>query len=460
MSKIVKLTIIDYLGIESQAIDPGEINFIEGGNKKGKSAILKAIREAFIGSGHSPENIRLGAKKADLMVDLDSGVKIHRKQTQSSNSVSVVADGQPISKGVAFLKEMLGPAFLFNPVEFYRANTKTRREMILKAVEFTLNRGTLIKILAEKGISLNGAGPIFDKADYSEHGLVVLDKIKGEVFERRAEINRDRDRLRKTIDKQREGIPEDFNAERFVDFDLENAMNELTEINEHNNQLELKTQERVALGREYNNLKSEIADLEVKLEAAKKRFEEVRAVGQALNGDIERFEKKPVDWLRETIQEHSNHQASIQRMEEIRKYENELGDTETEWRGLDNLHKALSNDVPRIAMEQVKLPVEGLEVKMDTVELNGVAIDNLSTSEQVRLAVGISRALVGDLKVICVDGCETMDADSLKAFEKAIADDDIQYFITRVTSGDLKVSKKDSGKPRVEPTQTELSAFG
>ena len=44
------------------------------------------------------------------------------------------------------LKEMLGPAFLFNPVEFYRAKARDRREMILKAVKFTLKRDILIKI--------------------------------------------------------------------------------------------------------------------------------------------------------------------------------------------------------------------------------------------------------------------------------------------------------------------------
>ena len=82
------------------------------------------------------------------------------------------------------------------------------------------------------------------------------------------------------------------------------------------------------------------------------------------------------------------------------------------------------SDVNRSRFEKMK---DG-----DDILINGVSIDNLSSSEQLKFGLQIVRALNGDFKVICVDGIESLDAESFEFFLKEIEDDSYQYFVTRV----------------------------
>jgi len=462
MSKINKLTISNYLGIESISIEPGKINIVSGGNGKGKTAILKAIREAFISSGHSPDKIKLDAKKAELLVNLDDGVDIHRKITPTGNTVEVVAEGQQLSKPVSFLRGLLGPAFLFNPVEFYNAKLKERRELILQAVRFRLDPQRLIEIMESRGLKLNGIRELVERADYSKHGLEVLEEIKKLIYERRAEVNREREKTKKTIAKQRETIPESFNPDYYKDFELSAIMEQLKEANEAIVAHKVKENKLNTLAEEYNRLKMEVSEIEAEIERLKDlkekkllRIGEIREDGETLKAEVENFDTPDIRVLQNKVNNYEENQEIIQRLKEIKRYENELAGIEEHWKGLDKTYWTLANDISKEVIRQINLPIDGLGFDGEGITVNDVAIDNLSGQEQLEFAVKIARQLVGKLKVICVDGIESLDPEAKEIFLKIIESDDIQYFITEVTKGELKVEKVNSNKRKVAKSKSK-----
>lgn len=101
---------------------------------------------------------------------------------------------------------------------------------------------------------------------------------------------------------------------------------------------------------------------------------------------------------------------------------------------LDKAVKTLQKEAPAQLMADVSMPVEGLAFAEGSFTLNGVPIVNLSTSEKARLAVAVTRNLNAgyEVKAICLDGFESLDTDTQKAFLDQAGADDFQYFITKV----------------------------
>ena len=95
---------------------------------------------------------------------------------------------------------------------------------------------------------------------------------------------------------------------------------------------------------------------------------------------------------------------------------------------------------PKEIISQMKLPIEGLGIDADgNITINAIPIKNLSTAEQLDLAIDIARTTAGELKVICIDKFESLDQESQERFIKKTEDDGFVYCITRVSSGDLTI---------------------
>lgn len=94
-------------------------------------------------------------------------------------------------------------------------------------------------------------------------------------------------------------------------------------------------------------------------------------------------------------------------------------------------------------LTKIELPVKGLGIDgKGIVTINGLPLSNLSTSMQVRTCLDIARVLAKNnpLKLICVDKIEHLDDTVWKEFLKQIeADREFQFFVTKVTDGELKV---------------------
>ncbi|WP_065961207.1 AAA family ATPase [Curtobacterium sp. UCD-KPL2560] len=79
-----------------------------------------------------------------------------------------------------------------------------------------------------------------------------------------------------------------------------------------------------------------------------------------------------------------------------------------------------------------KLPVPGLGFDADGVTLNGIPFSQASTAEQVRVSTALAMAGDPTIRVMRIDGGESLDSDSLAIVEQLAAEKSYQVWISRV----------------------------
>ena len=456
--KITEIRIDHYLGVAYFKTDKlGKLNRITGGNGVGKSAILKAITEAFKSSGNDPNLIQIGEDKAEIAIRLDDNFLIERKITKSQNTVKVTHGDVPLEKPQTWLDTLLGAANQFNPVDFLLSKPKERRNLLLKAIPITLTVDMLVEFI--KGFTKLFKDPTLDGFDFSKHGLEVLKDIQKHIYNTRAEVHIDLDRMKKSIKQDRIDIPKSLDAEKFKGFNL-NAQIELraqydSQITAHNKDLESLD----ALRDQASELENEITRLENQLKQKKADLSQIESRGKILREQTDKFQSPDIDSLKREINDFQEFQKHSLKLQEIERKESEVEETAEKHKALDALYKTLTNEVPIKLLSDIKLPIKGLELVEDNIQINGVDIDKLATSEQTKFSVNIARSLAGKLKVICVDRFETLDDKSRKAFEKEAASDGFEYFITTVTDGDLKMETEDFEDKAVTKKERSKAKF-
>ena len=452
--KILKLKVLNFLGIGAFNAEAGKLNRITGKNGVGKTAILRAIKEGFKSSGVDPHLIKGDADKAEIFIELDNGVSIDRRLTATGNKVKVTHAGEPVNKPQAFLTGLLG-AYPFDPTAFYMASPKDRVKLLLSAMPVVLTQEFLTEQVGDN-IPID-----LSRFDYTRHGLEVLKEIQEAVYDRRHEENLARTRMEKAIEQDKREIPETFATEKWGAFDISEAMTRLKtaqgQISAHE-----ESEKRLTAMRRNRDQKvatieqvtKQIADLTQRLEDAKKELAELDVEGKALKGDVEGFVAPNIEVIENEVREYQTAQKLINKLDLIKDRKVELDGLSESHAALDTFYKVLTTEVPRNLLASSDLPIADVCIDGDQIVVNGVSLDKLSTSEQMRFAVaGIAKPLAGELKVICVDRYESLDPDAREAFEAEAAKDDFEYFITEVTSGPLEMDS--TGDLVSEPVDKE-----
>jgi len=466
--KIIKLKISDYLGIQSVNLTKtGKINRISGANGIGKSAILKAIQEAFKSSGNKPELIRNGAKKAEILIELTGNIDVQRTITASTNTVKVVDNGVPLDKPTAFLKKIIGP-YSFNPIAFFLGSQKERRTMLLSIMPMKLYLEDIEETIGEETAELLS----LHKVDFSKHGLEVLDEVKSKIYEARHEQGLSVTRLTKAIEQDRRDMPESFDVEKWESFDsakvrkqYESALKECSDHRARESELESMRKESTILAEQIEQKKEQIKRLQAEIAEMDSRREEIIKDGRKLKDELSKVQLPDPGTYEIQLNEYESHRKLVFRLDEIKKKENELTGEKERHESLDAAYKTVANELPKKLLEESELPITGLKIEGDIITVNEVPLEQLSTSEQMIAGVNIARAVSGDLKVICLDRIESLDQDAREAFIKAAtsAEDEFEYFITEVTRGDMKIEKVDAPEGTAEKVakkpETSKSGF-
>ena len=68
--RATRITLKNWMGIESKAFDIGESGvLIKGKNRSGKTSIMQGFVAALTGAGIDPEHIRAGADRTEILID-------------------------------------------------------------------------------------------------------------------------------------------------------------------------------------------------------------------------------------------------------------------------------------------------------------------------------------------------------------------------------------------------------
>ena len=399
----------------------------------------------FKSSGSDTELIRIGEDKAEIMVSLDTGIKIQRKIGMGGNTVKVTKDGQPLEKPQALLNSLIG-GLQFNPIDFMMAKTKPRMGILLSAMPFTLNPEKLAEALKEVKPLMSFKPESFD---FSKHGLEVLDDIQKHVYERRHEQGIVVDQLKKSIRQDRQDIPETLDVKKFEGFNLNAKIEERSEMEGIITAQKKDEESLEALTDLKSEKKDEIKRKEDELVRLKSELADIQNRGSVLFVKVGEFKRPDTAAIIAEIDEYQEFQKFSLRLEAIEKKEADLLDSRSIHESLNELYKALTNEIPKKLLAEIKLPIEGLEIDGDRILIKGVPIDKMCDSDQIKFSIEIAEALAGDLDAICIDRFETLEEKNRLEFLELASKPHsqtgkrFQYFITEVTSGDLKVESQN-----------------
>lgn len=413
--KITKITIHNFLKLKDIDMNPSATNVIVGKNKQGKTSILKAIKAAFTGDVDST-SIRIGESKAEITLEMDE-LNIKRTITEKGNYLDISnKEGMKMPAPQKYLDGILG-TFSFNPIEFFEKKPVERKKYLLNALKLTITQDELAVYTGEKLTGL----------DYENtHALEIVEQARKWYYEKRTIANSEVTKKEKALQDLTSKIPEGFNPKDVSEEQIEKLRNAISHDEQEAIKLDANVKAIESLQQQEGDTKAEIERLNIKLKGiqdeivAKSELKFDVSDPMALNAAKDTL--KSLEGQRETV-------FTAKRAEEVR---GELTVAMDDAGKLDIVVKKLTKEVPEDLIRKAQLPVEGLALSGDELLINGVNIDNLSASEQLKFGLQVVRALNGDFKVICVDGIESLDKESFEFFLKEIEGDSFQYFVTRV----------------------------
>lgn len=397
--KINKLEIENVKRVKAVKFEPtaNGVTIIGGDNGQGKTSVLDSIAWALGGNKFRPSQpVREGSViPPNLHIVMSNGLVVERKGKNSDLKV-IDPDGNKAGQQLldSFVEELA-----LNLPKFMQQSNKEKANTLLQII---------------------GVG----------EQLVALEKEEQDAYNRRHAIGQIADQKEKFA-KEQEYYPD--------------APKELVSASD----LIKQQQEILARNGENQKKRENLASIQKLHEEAVNRVEMLkRELSNAENelakviGDLATASKSAKNLIDESTEEL---EKSITEVDEInRKVRANLDKdkAEEDARGYREEYDELTTEITEIRkrkaalLDNADLPLEGLSVEDGDLIYNGFKWDNMSGSEQLKVATAIVRKLNPNCGFVLIDKLEQMDVTTLNAFGEWLESEGLQAIATRVSTGD------------------------
>lgn len=406
MIKINKLEIENVKRIKAVKVEPTKdgLTIIGGKNNQGKTSVLDAIAWALGGEKYRPSKaVRDGSViPPNLHVVLSNGIVVDRKGV---NSALKVTDPAGKKAGQQLLNSFVEQLALDLP-RFMEANDKEKADTLLQIIgvedqllELTheenelYNRRRMIGQIADQKKKFAKEQPYFPNAPKEPVSASDLIKAQQEILARNGENQRKRDSLKDITDSK------------------ERLWNKMLIIEQ------------------------KIADLQKQQEALQKQYHQAREDEDMAMKTVQELQDESTEELEQNIANIEEINRKVRANLDKDKAEQDALDYENQYRELT----ATLEDTRQKKTDLLKnadLPLPGLSVEDGKLTYNGYPWDNLSGSDQLKVATAIVRKLNPECGFVLIDKLEQMDLDSLKAFGDWLKQEGLQAIATRVSTGE------------------------
>ena len=397
--KINKLEIENVKRVKAVKFEPtaNGITVIGGDNGQGKTSVLDSIAWALGGNKFRPSQpVREGSViPPNLHIVMSNGLVVERKGKNSDLKV-IDPDGNKAGQQLldSFVEELA-----LNLPKFMQQSNKEKANTLLQII---------------------GVG----------EQLVALEKEEQDAYNRRHAIGQIADQKEKFA-KEQEYYP-DAPKELVSASDLIKQQQEILARNGENQ----KKRENLA---SIQKLHEEAVN---RVEMLKKELSNAENELAKVIGDLATASKSAKNLIDESTEEL---EKSITEVDEInRKVRANLDKdkAEEDARGYREEYDALTTEITEIRkrkaalLDNADLPLEGLSVEDGDLIYNGFKWDNMSGSEQLKVATAIVRKLNPNCGFVLIDKLEQMDVTTLNAFGEWLESEGLQAIATRVSTGD------------------------
>ena len=400
--RVLALHAENYKRLTAVEIRPdGDVVLIGGRNAQGKTSVLDAIYAVLKGGAAARETvqpIREGQDTAVARLEIgdEHGNVVYvatRRWTKDDAGTLTVesSDHARFSSPQKLLDGMLGSITL-DPLAFTRMDAKKQLATLLDAL----------------GDSLG-----FDP--------VQLDAERKGVYERRTQIGQKVAQL----DGQLKGYPEPDPNLPAEEVSASALVTQVDEMTRQNRQIDAAIDAARRARVEQQMAEDALAAAQNALSAATSRAADSVAAARAL-GD-----RKDPQPILDQLNQIDTVNAKVRAQRDRAAVAAELSDRKQE----QAQHTLKLEEIDRKKADGIaaaELPVPGLGFDADGVTLNGIPFSQASTSEQVRVSTALAMAGNPAIRVMRIDGGESLDSASLAIIEQLAAQHQYQVWISRV----------------------------
>lgn len=399
MIKINKLEFENFKRVKAVKIEPSSagLTLVGGRNNQGKTSVLDAIAWGLGGNKYRPSQAeRTGsAVPPYLSLTLSNGLVIERR---GKNSDLKVVDPSGQKAGQQLLDSFVEELAIDLP-KFMHASGKEKAMILLRII---------------------GVG----------NQLHELETKELEAFNRRHAIGQIADQKLKFAKEQPyypDAPKEPISASELIQ-QQQGILARNGENQRKRTRLDFYEKARESKGKEIARMEAEL--LKIK--------EEYMKIGE----DLAIARRDALD-----LQDESTEalEANIRQIDEINrmvranldkdKAETDAGEYRQQYDALSTAITAIRQQKTDL-LTNANLPLPGLSVEAGELLYNGQRWDNMSGSEQLRVATAIVRRLKPDCGFILLDKLEQMDLETLREFGAWLEQEGLQAIATRVSTGD------------------------
>lgn len=400
--RVLELRAENYKRLTAVQIRPdGNVVLVGGRNAQGKTSVLDAIYAVLKGGAAARETvqpIRDGQDTATARLEIgdDAGnvvlVATRRWTKDDAGSLTVESeDHARFSSPQKLLDGLLGSISL-DPLAFTRMDAKKQ----------------LATLIAALGDSL-GFDPL------------QLDAERKGVYDRRTEVGRKVTELEGRL----RGYPEPDPSLPSEEVSAADLVAQVDQMTRHNRDIDAAIERARVARADQQRAEDALVAAQNALDAAAARATEsvaaARALGERANPQPLLDQLGEIDVINERVRKQRDRAAIVE----------ELSDRKQE-QAQHTLRLQEIDQQKADGIAAAELPVPGLGFDADGVTLNGIPFSQASTSEQVRVSTALAMAGDPTIRVMRIDGGESLDSASLQIIEELAAEKSFQVWISRV----------------------------
>lgn len=369
---------------------PTGLTVIGGKNNQGKTSVLDAICWGLGGEKYRPSKAqREGALlPPNLKITLSNGIIVERK---GKNSALKVTDPNGNKSGQQLLNSFI-ESFALDLPQFLNASNRDKANILLQIIG-----------VGDKLYELESA----EKKKYDERTAI------GRIADQKAKFAAEMDSY--------EGVPE-------MPISASELISQQQAILAKNGENQRLRQNKEICDRELEQARQA-------LDEAKRRFAQAQANAQTAAKSAENLQDESTAKLEKNI-------ADIEVINAKVRANFDKARAEEEAKGYSEQYMRLTAEIEDLRRAKYELlngadlPLPELSVEDGELTYKGQKWDNMSGSQQLRVAAAIVRRLNPECGFVLLDKLEQMDTDTLREFGQWLEAEGLQAIATRVSTGD------------------------
>lgn len=405
MIKINKLEIENTKRVRAVSLEPSAngLTIIGGNNQQGKTSVLDAICWALGGNKYKPSNAQREGSMLppSINITLSNGLIVQRK---GKNSDLKVIDPSGNKSGQRLLDSFVGQFALDLP-KFLESNNKEKALVLLR---------------------LLGIG---DK-------LVTLDRSEKELYNRRHTIGQITDQKKKYV-AEMQYYP-DAPAEPVSAFELIQQQQAILAKNGENQQKRLKLEQ---LESELNSYNQRISTKQEQLKELQQEISQLEAWADMSRTDIETARKTVSQLQDQSTKELEEQLSNIEIINNKVRINKDRERANDEYEQYKSQYDGLTEQIDQVRkdrfelLKDANLPLSELSIQDGELIYKGKKWDCMSSTDQLIVAVAITKDLNPNCGFVLMDKLEQFDMQQLTKFGEYLKTVGLQVIATRVSTG-------------------------